>query len=182
MPSFEDKSGPVLNQRDSELLISYLTAPYIRLPLLLSFFSSEDRIHKLASPDIRLILDSVMFEPGKYLSMEMTGVEPVMVPTPHVDLLASTYGLLLNELYRSPSVVLRSILIILKGAYACDTGSVADEGATDFNTSTTIILYVSRLGARVDNYITFLIQWATNRYAISTRTYCIIYPVHYHSS
>jgi hypothetical protein len=64
LPSFEDKYGQVLNQRDSELLISYLTVPYMRLPLILSFFASEDRIHKLQSPEIRLILDSVMFEPG----------------------------------------------------------------------------------------------------------------------
>lgn len=47
LPNFEDKYGPILNQRDSELLISYLTVPYMRIPLLLTFFSSDDRIHKL---------------------------------------------------------------------------------------------------------------------------------------
>lgn len=47
LPNFEDKFGQVLNQRDSELLISYLTVPYMRIPLLMAFFASEDRIHKL---------------------------------------------------------------------------------------------------------------------------------------
>lgn len=47
LPNFEDQFGQVLNQRDSELLISYLTVPYMRVPLILAFFSSEDRIHKL---------------------------------------------------------------------------------------------------------------------------------------
>jgi hypothetical protein len=47
LPNFEDKFGQVLNQRDSELLISYLTVPYMRVPLILAFFASEDRIHKL---------------------------------------------------------------------------------------------------------------------------------------
>lgn len=47
LPDFGDKFGQVLNQRDSELLLSYLTVPYMRLPLLLSFFSTDDRIHKL---------------------------------------------------------------------------------------------------------------------------------------
>ena len=47
LPTFEGQFGQVLNQRDSELLISYLTVPYMRIPLLLSFFSTEDRIHKL---------------------------------------------------------------------------------------------------------------------------------------
>lgn len=49
LPSFDDEHGPVLGQRDSELLISYLTVPYLRIPLVLSFFASHDRVHKLAS-------------------------------------------------------------------------------------------------------------------------------------
>ncbi|KAJ1420484.1 hypothetical protein B484DRAFT_433531, partial [Ochromonadaceae sp. CCMP2298] len=67
LPNFEDQFGQVLNQRDSELLLSFLTVPYMRVPLVLAFFSTEDRIHKLQSPELRLILDSVLFEPGKYL-------------------------------------------------------------------------------------------------------------------
>jgi hypothetical protein len=122
LPNFEDKHGQVLNQRDSELLISYLTVPYMRLPLLLTFFSSEDRIHKLQSKELRSILDSVMFEPGKHLRADMSLVQPLMVPSPQSDLLASPYGLLFNELCRSPDTVVRSILILLKGALACDTG------------------------------------------------------------
>ena len=57
-----------------------------------------------------------MFEPGKYLRMDMTGVEPVLVPTQHSELLATPYGLLMNELCRSPDTVLRSMLALLKGA------------------------------------------------------------------
>ena len=164
LPSFEDKYGQVLNQRDSELLISYLTVPYMRLPLLLSFFSSEDRIHKLQSTELRLILDSVLFEPGKYLRIDMSGVEPMMVPTSHPDLLATPYGLLMNELCRSPDTVIRSVISLLKGAVACDTGSVVDDGGTTFNTSTLIIMYISRLASRVDNYISFIIDIATKNH------------------
>jgi hypothetical protein len=57
LPSFEDKYGQVLNQRDSELLISYLTVPYMRIPLLMAFFSSDDRIHKLQ----RFLVDCYLF-------------------------------------------------------------------------------------------------------------------------
>lgn len=42
-----------LSQRDSELLLSYLTVPYIRLPLVLNFFAQEDRVHALRSSDLR---------------------------------------------------------------------------------------------------------------------------------
>ena len=156
--------GQVLNQRDSELLISYLTVPYMRLPLILTFFASEDRIHKLQSEELRLILDSVMFEPGKCLKVEMTGVAPMMVPTPFTDLLATSYGLLMNELCRSPETVIRSILNLMIGGLACDTGSVADIGSPGFNTSTVIILYLSRLGSRVDNYLSFLIDYYTGKH------------------
>ena len=171
LPNFEDQFGQVLNQRDSELLISYLTVPYMRIPLLMAFFASDDRIHKLQSPELRLILDSVLFEPGRYLRMDMSNVEPMMVPTPHPDLLASPYGLLLNELCRSPDTVIRSVITLLRGALACDTGSVCDEGAETFNTSTTIIIYLARLGARVDNYLSFLID-----YSCSTHD-CIDWPL-----
>jgi thiol-disulfide isomerase/thioredoxin len=171
LPNFEDKYGQVLNQRDSELLISYLTVPYMRLPLILTFFASEDRIHKFQSAELRFILDSVMFEPGKYLRVEMSSVQPMMVPSPQSDLLASPFGLLLNELCRSPDTVIRSVLLLLRGALACDTGSVVDEDSTTFNTSTLIILYLSRLGCRVDNYVSFLIDYTLGKHD------CIDWPL-----
>jgi len=158
LPNFEDKYGQVLSQRDAELLISYLTVPYMRIPLLLSFFATEDRIHKLQSKELRLILDSVLFEPGKYLSVAMSGVSPVMVPSPQTELLATPYGLLLNELCQSPTVIINSVLSLLRSALACDTGSIVDEDAKEFNTSTLIIMYITRFGARIDNYLSFIID------------------------
>eukprot|EP01038_Epipyxis_sp_PR26KG_P004458 gene4458-6304_t len=171
LPSFEDKYGQVLNQRDSELLISYLTVPYMRIPLVLTFFASDDRIHKLQSGELRSILDSVLFEPSKYLSLDMTDVEPLMVPTPQKDLMATSYGLLLNELCCSPAVIVHDVLALLRGGLACDTGTVVDRETNGFNISSTIILYTSRLGARLDNYISFLVDHATGMHD------CIDYPL-----
>ena len=164
LPNFANAYGQVLNQRDSELLLSYLTVPYLRLPLLLTFFSSDDRIHKLQSIELRMILDSVLFEPGKYLRLDMSGVEPVMVPTRHPELLATPYGLLINELYRSPDTIIRCILNLLRGALAVDTGAVVDEAGLTFNVSTSIIMYMCRTGSRIDNYISFLIDWRTGKH------------------
>ena len=73
------------------------TRRYIRLPLVLTFFASEDRVHKLQSDKLKGIVDSVLFEPGRYLAMADTGVLPAMVPTQHPNLLATSYGLLVNE-------------------------------------------------------------------------------------
>ena len=59
----------VMNQRDSELLLSYLTVPYMRLPLVLSFFSTADRIHTLRSTELQEVLDAVLFEPHQVLEL-----------------------------------------------------------------------------------------------------------------
>ena len=146
-----------LGQRDSELLISFLTVPYLRLPLVLNFFATDDRVHKLALPRLRDILDSVVFEPGRHLAMSHSDVEPAMVPTAHKELLASTYGALLNELLLSPKSVTRSVISIMDSALSLDTGSVCDSKSSDFNTSVEVILYVTRLAARVHNYLHFAV-------------------------
>ena len=80
------------------------------------------------------------------------------VPTRHKALLATPYGMLMNELCRSPGTVLRGVVGLLDQALAVDTGSVTDEDGDDFNTSTGIILYAARLGARVLNFVSFLID------------------------
>jgi uncharacterized membrane protein YgcG len=166
LPSFQTDERPelgqMLGQRDSELLLSFLTAPYLRLPVVLTFFATDDRVHKLISPELRDILDSVLFEPGRYLFVNLGGVEPIMVPTQHPQLLASAYGALLNELHRSPTTVIRGVIQLLQGGLALDTGTVVDEGEEDFNGSADIILYVARLGARVENYASFLVEHSTD--------------------
>jgi len=157
--TFKDENGVlkevkvnrvVIGQKDSELLMSYLTVPYMRVPLVISFFATEDRIHSLRSPKLRNLLDSVMFEPGVYLPLNMT-YEPKFVPAKNEALLATPYGLLINEIHRSPDAVLQSVIKLLELAMDLDTGS--------FKSSTVdIILYVIRLCCRVDNYIDFMIQ------------------------
>ena len=49
----EASSARALGQHDSELLLSYLTVPYLRIPLVVSFFASEDRVHLLQSPKLQ---------------------------------------------------------------------------------------------------------------------------------
>jgi len=151
---------PVLGQHDSELLLSYLTVPYMRIPLVITFFSSDDRLHKLQSKQLQTIVDSIMFEPGRFLSLQLHGVEPVMVPTPYPELLASPSGMLLNELASSPDSILSAIIRLLHDALALDTGSVTDVGANDFNASVRIILFVVRLACRVENYLSFMVRRA----------------------
>lgn len=62
MPTFNDK----LTQSASELLVTYLTAPYLRIPLVLHFFSNHDHIKALSMYELQCVVDSVVFEPGMY--------------------------------------------------------------------------------------------------------------------
>ena len=123
----------------------------MRVPLIISFFSSDDRIHSLQSQQLQQVLDATIFEPGNHLESKYANLVPTDVPTSAPHLLATAHGLLLNELCRSPEVLLSGILRLLRQAIDLDTGSVKSSTAG-------IILYVVRLCARVDNALTFLIH------------------------
>ena len=148
LPSFDD----CLGQQDSELLLSYLTVPYIRIPLILAMFATEDRIHALKSETLQQVVDAVLFEPSKYLPCSLSGVEPKYVPSENKKCLATAYGVLLNELHRSPEIVIRSVIQLIKFALGVDVGNV-------HSNTIPIILYVFRLAARFESSVCFLIQY-----------------------
>ena len=175
--SLDVASSRALGQHDSELLLSFMTVPYLRVPLIISFFASDDRIHALqvgvilgclhlnlfqpnASPPhhcaqvhkLQILLDAVLFEPGNHLPLQSAGVEPVDVPTSAPELLGTTHHLLLNELMRSPETVLKGVLSLARQAVDLDTGSFK-------SSTTTVVLYITRLCARIDNYVSFLLDY-----------------------
>ena len=144
-----------LGQRDSELLLSALTVPYVRIPIVVSFFATEDRVHALKSEVLRNLLDSVVFEPGRYLH-KGSAEAPTEVPTKDEKLLNTPYGLLLNELARSPSQVVLCTIKLLKLALGLDAGSY-------FASQSTIIMYLLRFGCRVENHIRFVLDYAAGK-------------------
>ena len=144
-----------LGQRDAELLLSALTVPYLRIPIIVAFFATEDRVHALKSDTLRQLLDSVVFEPGRYLPKGVCKA-PEEVPTRDEKLLNTPYGLLINELVRSPSQVVRATIKLLKLALALDAGSY-------FSSQSKIILYVLRFGCRVQNFMQFVIDYADGK-------------------
>ena len=141
-----------LGQHDAELLLSYLTAPYLRVPLVVSFFASDDRVHSLQAPKLQKLLDAVLFQPGNHLPLDKSGLEPVDVPTSAPSLLGTPHHLLLNELIRSPDTLLGGVTRLLRQAIDLDTGTLKSSTAT-------VILYVTRLACRIDNYVSFLLQY-----------------------
>jgi hypothetical protein len=84
--------------------MSYLTVPYLRIPLVLNFFSNPEHIGALSSLDVQSLIDSVVFEPGLW-HPPVKKVIPVSVPADDRSFLATPIGLLFNELLMSPVIL-----------------------------------------------------------------------------
>ena len=117
----------------------------------MSFFATEDRIHSLKQPQLRNLLDAVLWEPGKFNSIEKSKEVPQEVPTSKPELLATAHGLMLSELHRSPTAVLQSTIKLIKLALDLNTG-------TCHGSTTEVILFVCRLASRIDSYVSFVID------------------------
>jgi hypothetical protein len=138
LPSFDNK----LSKRHCELLVSYLTAPYLRIPLLLSFFAQQDRVGALANPKLQAVLDCALFEPGYWLPKDATQ-ETMQIPFRNRRKnLATPCGLLFNELQHSPAGLLKSLADMLDVILDLETNQYA--AATS-----EVILYLVRLLVRV---------------------------------
>ena len=94
------------------------------------------------------MLDAVVFEPSRYLPRGSSRA-PSMVPSEDERLLSTPYGLLLNELVRSPSQLLTAVISLINLALGLDTGSY-------FASQADLILYVVRFTTRVENFLAFL--------------------------
>eukprot|EP00435_Cladocopium_sp_Y103_P015704 s3542_g3.t2 len=141
-----------LGAADVELLLSYLTAPYLRIPLLLGFFTDRHRASALREPQLQVVLDAALFEPGQWQPpMDLLKSPPDTVPAPDRRHLATAAGLLFNELMRSPQAVVHAVLCLLQVAIEKDVGR--PDSANDG-----LILYVIRLATRIESYLAFLVS------------------------
>lgn len=112
-----------LSAADAELLVTYLTAPYLRIPLLLAFFSDAQRIGALASPHIQAVLEAALFEPGPW---QPEPPLPTHVPpkaSERASVLGTPLGLLFNELVHAPAFLLSSLTAMVGTALDMETGT-----------------------------------------------------------
>jgi len=164
LPNFNKK----LSARDSELLISYLTVPYLRIPLLLRFFSTPERIGALADPFLQEVLDAAMFEPSLW-QHKLKKMCPPEVPAPDREHLATPCGLLLNELVKSPEVLLNSLEAMLEMTLDMDTGRYDEKNGS-------LILFVVRLIVRVQGFVSYLVPSERRTNFTATRGLDILRP------
>jgi hypothetical protein len=104
-----------LTPEDAVRLVSLLCVPYLRIPGLLSLFSQERSIGPMLYPRLQATLIAALFEPLCFRSSHQEGKEPWSVPLSSMDRrekLATSHGLLLNELWTDPAAVIRPLVAL----------------------------------------------------------------------
>ncbi|KAG6968861.1 hypothetical protein JG688_00005595 [Phytophthora aleatoria] len=162
-----------LSAEESEYLMSYLTVPYTRIPLVVSFFSSRDRVTYLFNPMLQQLFRAVLFEGGDWVSDEKAE-EISHVPlrksnlVMHEEAIHMTFdarvhhqkcedhlgtmnGLLLNELIHAPEAIVVPLLKMLDAVKELGEASVHSADAR-------FILFMIKLGVDVLRYMTFALD------------------------
>ena len=146
LPDFDG----TLHPSDAELVLQYLTAPYVRIPLLLQLFTDKIRIKALGVEALQEVLDAALFEPALWQGLADKEL-PTHIPARSRAHLATPCGLLFNELLKSPDATLSAIEVMLDNVLERDAGKYLPE-------SCAVVLYVIRLAVRVEDFLLFLIR------------------------
>ncbi|OWZ23137.1 hypothetical protein PHMEG_0002034 [Phytophthora megakarya] len=162
-----------LSAEESEYLMSYLTVPYTRIPLVVSFFSSRDRVTYLFNPMLQQLFRAVLFEGGDWVSdekieeishiplrksnlvMHEEAIQRTFDARIHhqqcEDHLGTMNGLLLNELIHAPEAIVTPLLKMLDAVKELGEASVHSADAR-------FILFMIKLGADILRYMTFALD------------------------
>jgi hypothetical protein len=109
----------LLSQSDAELLLSFLTVPMLRLPLIMDFFSS--RLELLFNSSMREILESVLLEPGRWVERRVESSISTVPGSP--EELADWRGCLLNELSTAAGSLSTSLLKLMQETRSLPPGN-----------------------------------------------------------
>ncbi|GET91119.1 hypothetical protein, conserved [Leishmania tarentolae] len=168
-----------MSVEESEVLLSCLTAPYVRIPLVLDFFASQDRHTYLFVYEVQEVLRAVLFEPAAYASPGVLGhADPRSVPMRlskeqremvelcrlrgdrsqqnYEDCLGTTYGLLMSELTHAPAGVLRPLRSLLESITELGPSSV-------YSSNASYVLFVVGLLCDVLSFCRFIAQQQRER-------------------
>ena len=143
LPNFDGK----LADEDSERLMTYLTVPFMNIPLVLGLFNREN-IGALLDTKLQCLLEWVLFETGPFTNEVNAAVEVKKVPIEYDKqdkLLATRWGRLMHELLVAPVPVLRAVRELLHLA-------VYISAAEYTSTYVPLVLWLSRTAARIASF------------------------------
>lgn len=150
LPTFDG----TLSMEEAEYLLSFMTVPYTRIPLLLNFFASGDRVMYLFHRTLQRMLYSVLFEVGNWVHNEDKRIESVPL-RPSQDHLGTRNGALLNELLHAANAVLSPIETILKASIDLARCSV-------YSPSALFIFFAIKLCADITRYTHYALRFRGN--------------------
>lgn len=136
--------GDTLSQEEAERIVSFLTAPTLRIPLLVGYLT-PDKASLLFNARLRKLLWAVLFQPLDFCPQaKLAAADAAIkrVPTPARWKLGTTHGALLRELQFAPGAVVRPLLALFTHMVALAVGHV--QSAT-----TTAVCETVRLSAAV---------------------------------
>ena len=85
--------GGALSKEESESLLSFLTVPYVRIPLVIGFFASRDRATYLMNEQLQALFTAVLFEGGTWVDKRRRHCAAIdEVPLRRYDRSASIFG------------------------------------------------------------------------------------------
>jgi hypothetical protein len=150
LPTFNNR----LPARQCEVLLQFLTVPYMRIPLVMQWFSQPLQVMLLNVTELQEILDACLFEPGAW-SPEGTKATriPLLVPPTTFDHMVTPCGLLFKELTTSPKLVCTAMEDLLIQAVEMDTGTWSPA-------TSEVLLYIVRLVVRVESFLDLILERA----------------------
>jgi hypothetical protein len=167
LPTF----GGTLSREESEMLMSYLTVEYVRIPLVLGFFATRDRVTYLFNTKLQNLVRGVTFEPGAWIPQSVSSgithvpvrqtasqkrqarIDRFLVANLPVERqqLGTESGLLLNELACSPMAVINPLLAMLDATKELTEASVYSPDAS-------FLLFITLFAIDVQTYVVHVIQ------------------------
>lgn len=174
LPTF----GGTLSKEESEAVLSYLTVPYVRIPLVVGFFSTRDRAAYLINTDLQALFSACLFEGGTWCR-ESQPIKEVPLRSYNektlgfgelssatggraeqdwddVDsttispeaALGTPYGLLLNELEHAPDAIMTPLMTIFNCCTELKNSSVYSPDAS-------FILFLTMTAVNVEAHLTY---------------------------
>ena len=143
LPTFEGR----LAEEDSERLMTYLTVPYLSIPLVLGLFNREN-MGALLDKRLQCLLEWVLFETGPFTQNKAAAGTIKQVPVPygeHNTKMATKWGRLMHELLLAPVPILIAMRKLLADVvYIC-----AEEYTSSY---VPLLTWLSRTAARVASF------------------------------
>jgi hypothetical protein len=133
-----------LTPQESEQIMSYLAHPHLTVPLLLNFLCG-DRLGLLLNSQMRDLVETVLFEPGKYSSVSSVTIAQQVTSIPVTSGqpgLSTALGIMMEETLFNADQILPPLKKLCLESYSLCTGGYK-------NSVVSMLLFVIRQTSRV---------------------------------